>query len=103
MKPTYGRVSRYGLIAFASSLDQVGPFARGVADAALVLQAISGVDPRDATSADRPVDLLTGLEAGVEGLRLGVPREYFEVEGMEPGVRSAVLAALRSLERAGAG
>src|SRR2546423_9815516 len=102
MKPTYGRVSRYGLIAFASSLDQVGPFARGVTDAALVLQAISGADPRDATSADRPVDLLSGLELGVEGLRLGVPREYFEVEGMEPGVRAAVQSAIAALERAGA-
>jgi aspartyl-tRNA(Asn)/glutamyl-tRNA(Gln) amidotransferase subunit A len=101
-KPTYGRVSRYGLIAFASSLDQVGPFARSVADVALVLQAISGVDPLDATSGDRPVDLLGELELGVEGLRVGIPREYFEVEGMEPGVKSAVQTALARLERAGA-
>jgi aspartyl-tRNA(Asn)/glutamyl-tRNA(Gln) amidotransferase subunit A len=102
MKPTYGRVSRYGLIAFASSLDQIGPFAVTVRDAALVLQAMSGLDLRDATSADRPVDLLSELEAGVEGMRLGVPREYFEVEGMEPGVKSAVSAAIAALERAGA-
>jgi aspartyl-tRNA(Asn)/glutamyl-tRNA(Gln) amidotransferase subunit A len=101
-KPTYGRVSRYGLIAFASSLDQVGPFTRSVADAALVLQAISGVDPLDATSGDRPVDLLAELELGVEGLRVGIPGEYFEVEGMEPGVKSAVQTALARLERAGA-
>jgi aspartyl-tRNA(Asn)/glutamyl-tRNA(Gln) amidotransferase subunit A len=102
MKPTYGRVSRYGLIAFASSLDQIGPFATSVRDAALVLQAISGYDPRDATSADRPVDLLSDLERGVEGLRLGVPREYFQVEGMEPGVKEAVGSALVRLERNGA-
>jgi len=102
MKPTYGRVSRYGLIAFASSLDQVGPFTRSVKDAALVLEAMAGLDARDATSADRPVDFLSRLEAGVEGLRLGVPREYFEVEGLEPGVRSAVQEALRRLEREGA-
>ena len=102
MKPTYGRVSRYGLIAFASSLDQVGPFATGVRDAALVLQAISGHDPCDATSADRPVDLLSDLELGVDGLRLGVPHEYFQVEGMEAGVKEAVGRALLQLERSGA-
>jgi aspartyl-tRNA(Asn)/glutamyl-tRNA(Gln) amidotransferase subunit A len=102
MKPTYGRVSRYGLIAFASSLDQIGPFANSVRDAALVLQALSGHDPRDATSGDRPVDLLSELELGIEGLRLGVPREYFQVEGMEAGVRDAVQVALARLERAGA-
>jgi len=102
MKPTYGRVSRYGLIAFASSLDQVGPFAGCVRDAALVLDAMSGLDPCDATSADRPVDLLSELEVGVEGLRLGVPREYFGVVGMEPGVKAAVERAVLELERAGA-
>ncbi|HZU19396.1 MAG TPA: Asp-tRNA(Asn)/Glu-tRNA(Gln) amidotransferase subunit GatA [Candidatus Dormibacteraeota bacterium] len=102
MKPTYGRVSRHGLIAFASSLDQIGPFTTGVRDAALVLQALSGPDPRDATSADRPVDVLSELEAGVAGLRLGVPREYFQVEGMEPGVKATVERALLVLERAGA-
>ncbi len=102
MKPTYGRVSRRGLIAFASSLDQIGPFARSVRDAADVLTAISGVDPLDATSADRPVDVERELEAGVEGLRLGVPKEYFQVEGTEAGVLAAVLDAFRRLERAGA-
>jgi aspartyl-tRNA(Asn)/glutamyl-tRNA(Gln) amidotransferase subunit A len=102
VKPTYGRVSRYGLIAFASSLDQVGCFATGVRDAALVMEAMAGYDPLDSTSADRPVDLLGELEAGVEGLRLGVPREYTQVEGMEPGVRAAVDRALLALERAGA-
>ena len=102
MKPTYGRVSRYGLIAFASSLDQIGPFARSVTDAALVLQVIAGRDELDSTSADRPVDMTSALEKGVEGMRLGVPREYTEVEGMEPGVRARIDDALRTLERAGA-
>jgi aspartyl-tRNA(Asn)/glutamyl-tRNA(Gln) amidotransferase subunit A len=102
VKPTYGRVSRYGLIAFASSLDQVGPFTRSVTDAALVLQQIAGRDPLDSTSADRPVDVTSALEQGVSGLRLGVPREYTEVEGMESGVRERIDAALRTLEGAGA-
>jgi aspartyl-tRNA(Asn)/glutamyl-tRNA(Gln) amidotransferase subunit A len=102
MKPTYGRVSRYGLIAFASSLDQIGPFTHSVRDAAMVLQAVSGVDPRDATSADRPVDMLSEIELGVEGMRLGVPREYFQVEGMEPGVKATVERAILALERSGA-
>ena len=102
MKPTYGRVSRYGLIAFASSLDQIGPLANSVTDAALVLDAIAGFDPRDATCADRPLDVLSELEQGVEGLRLGVPREYFQVEGMEPGVKHAVERAILKLEQSGA-
>jgi aspartyl-tRNA(Asn)/glutamyl-tRNA(Gln) amidotransferase subunit A len=102
MKPTYGRVSRYGLIAVASSLDQIGPFTNRVEDAAFVLQAIAGWDRRDATSAERPVDMLSSLEQGVDGLRVGLPREYFEVEGMEPGVRAAVDRAVLALERAGA-
>ncbi len=102
MKPTYGRVSRYGLIAFASSLDQIGPFAQSVADAGLILETMAGPDPRDSTSADRPVDVTRDLEAGVEGMRLGVPREYFEVEGIEPGVKARVSEALAALERAGA-
>jgi aspartyl-tRNA(Asn)/glutamyl-tRNA(Gln) amidotransferase subunit A len=101
-KPTYGRVSRYGLIAFASSLDQVGPFTRSVTDAAQVLQLIAGRDPRDATSGDQPVDMLSTLEHGVEGLRIGVAREYSEVEGIEPGVRARIDEALLKLEGAGA-
>src|SRR3989442_4590895 len=84
MKPTYGRVSRYGLIAFASSLDQIGPMTRDVADGALLLQAIAGHDPRDSTSSSRAVpDYLATLTDGVKGMRLGVPKEYF-VAGMEP-------------------
>jgi len=102
MKPTYGAVSRYGLIAFASSLDQVGPFTRSVTDAALVLDAIGGHDPRDSTSAPRQLDVMGQLEGGVAGLRLGVPREYFEVEGIEPGVAASVRRALDVLEEAGA-
>ena len=102
MKPTYGRVSRYGLIAFASSLDQIGPFTRSVTDAAQVMQVMAGRDPRDATSAEEPVDMLSELEAGVEGLRIGVAREYSEVEGLEPGVRARVDEAVLKLEGAGA-
>ena len=102
MKPTYGRVSRYGLIAFASSLDQIGPFTRSVADCALVLETMAGHDPLDATSADRPNDVRRGLDAGVQGMRLGVPKEYFDVEGMEPGVKHHVEQALKMLQAAGA-
>jgi aspartyl-tRNA(Asn)/glutamyl-tRNA(Gln) amidotransferase subunit A len=102
MKPTYGRVSRYGLIAFASSLDQIGPFTRSVGDCALVLETMAGHDPLDATCANRPNDVRRGLDAGVGGMKLGVPKEYFEVEGMEPGVKHAVEQALRMLEAAGA-
>src|SRR5690349_20222340 len=102
MKPTYGRVSRYGLIAFASSLDQIGPFARSVEDCALILQAMGGHDPLDSTSATRPNDVRKRLNDGIDGMRLGVPKEYFEVEGIEPGVKHAVEQALKMLESAGA-
>jgi len=103
MKPTYGRVSRYGLIAFASSLDQIGPFARSVDDAAVVLSLMSGLDPRDATSSDRPrMEVLNNYGAGVKGMRLGVPREYYDVKGIEPGVKAAIDAALFILRQAGA-
>ena len=102
MKPTYGRVSRYGMIAFASSLDQAGPFGRSVRDCALVLSAIAGHDPRDATSVDTPVpDYLAALTGDVKGLRLGVPREFF-VDGMEPGVEAAVRGAIEVLRQLGA-
>ena len=103
MKPTYGRVSRYGLIAFASSLDQIGPFARSVDDAALVLSLMAGLDPLDATSSDRAgMEVLNNYGAGVKGMRLGVPREYYEVEGIEPGVKAAIDVALDVLRRQGA-
>jgi aspartyl-tRNA(Asn)/glutamyl-tRNA(Gln) amidotransferase subunit A len=102
MKPTYGRVSRYGLIAFASSLDQVGPFAKDTEDAALVLQVIAGADPMDSTAVDVPVtDYRATLRQGIEGLRLGVPAEYF-VEGMDPEVERAVREAIAALEKLGA-
>jgi aspartyl-tRNA(Asn)/glutamyl-tRNA(Gln) amidotransferase subunit A len=103
MKPTYGRVSRWGVVAFASSLDQVGPFANTVEDAAIVCEALFGKDPNDATMVDLPADdLRNDLEKGVRGMRLGVPKEYFSVKGMEPGVERAVRDALKVLERDGA-
>jgi aspartyl-tRNA(Asn)/glutamyl-tRNA(Gln) amidotransferase subunit A len=102
IKPTYGRVSRYGLIAFASSLDQIGPFAWTAADLALILQAISGHDPRDGTSVELPVpDYSAALTGDLRGLRVGVPREYF-VDGMEPGVEAATRAAIDVLRDQGA-
>jgi aspartyl-tRNA(Asn)/glutamyl-tRNA(Gln) amidotransferase subunit A len=102
LKPTYGRVSRYGMVAFASSLDQAGPFTRSVRDAAVVLAAIGGHDPRDSTSVDTPApDYAGALTGEVRGLRLGVPREFF-VPGMEPGVEAAVRAAIQTLANLGA-
>jgi len=102
LKPTYGRVSRFGLIAFASSLDQIGPFAKDVEDAALMLQAIAGHDPRDSTSAAVPVpDYAAGLGQGVEGLKVGIPAEYF-IEGLDPEVETAVRAAIEILKGLGA-
>jgi aspartyl-tRNA(Asn)/glutamyl-tRNA(Gln) amidotransferase subunit A len=102
VKPTYGRVSRWGLVAFASSTDQVGPIARGVRDAALALGVIAGPDPRDATSADQPVgDLLAGIEEGVEGLRVGVVEEV-ESAGLAEETARNWRQALDRLERLGA-
>jgi aspartyl-tRNA(Asn)/glutamyl-tRNA(Gln) amidotransferase subunit A len=101
-KPTYGRVSRYGAIAFASSLDQIGPIARTVADAAAILQVIAGHDPRDATSLDAPVPSYTEqLGAGVAGLAIGLPREYFE-GALEPGVREGLDRTIAALREGGA-
>ncbi|MFQ5829165.1 MAG: Asp-tRNA(Asn)/Glu-tRNA(Gln) amidotransferase subunit GatA [Candidatus Methylomirabilia bacterium] len=102
MKATYGRVSRYGLVAFASSLDQIGPLAKDVRDAALLLQAIAGHDARDSTSADVPVPDYIGLLAeGVSGLTLGIPGEYF-IEGIDPEVERAVWEAVELLTKLGA-
>jgi len=102
LKPTYGRVSRYGLIAFASSLDQVGPFAKDVADTALMLQTIAGHDPMDSTSATIPVpDYAQALRLDVKGLRVGIPAEYF-IDGLDPEVEAAVRAAIATLEDLGA-
>ncbi len=102
LKPTYGRVSRFGLIAFASSLDQIGPFTRTVEDAAYVLQAISGHDPLDSTSAPQPVeDYLTALDGNVRGLKIGVVTDI-DSTGLDPEVKSAVDKAIQVLQAAGA-
>ena len=102
LKPTYGRVSRYGLIAFASSLDQIGPITRDVRDAALLLQAVSGHDPRDSTSANVEVpDYLAQLERGVSGLRVGVVKELMD-ERIDASVRGVIEDVVRGLEAAGA-
>jgi aspartyl-tRNA(Asn)/glutamyl-tRNA(Gln) amidotransferase subunit A len=99
--PTYGRVSRYGLIAFASSLDRVGPFTKNVKDAATMLEVLAGHDAMDATSSDRPAaDYVAGLEQPVEGLRVGVPAEYFG-EGLDPEIRAAIEKVLAGLKAAG--
>lgn len=102
LKPTYGRVSRYGLVAFASSLDQIGPITKDVEDAALLLQAIAGHDQKDSTSVNRPVpDYLAALKQPLQGLKLGTPREYF-IEGMHPEVFEAVREAINIFGQLGA-
>ena len=102
LKPTYGRVSRFGLVAFASSLDQIGPLTRTVDDAALILQVIAGHDPQDSTSLDEPVpDYAAGINDGVKGIRIGIPKEYFG-EGIHPGVRENVENRIKQLEALGA-
>jgi aspartyl-tRNA(Asn)/glutamyl-tRNA(Gln) amidotransferase subunit A len=103
IKPTYGRVSRYGLVAYASSLDQVGPLARSVGGAALLLNGIAGHDPADSTSVPtgRP-DYTAALGRDIKGLRIGIPREYSASEGLDPEVSAAVEGAVRTLESLGA-
>jgi aspartyl-tRNA(Asn)/glutamyl-tRNA(Gln) amidotransferase subunit A len=102
LKPTYGRVSRYGLVAFASSLDQIGPLTRDVTDCALVMNVIAGYDACDSTSVDRPVpDYTKSLVPDLKGVRIGVPKEYF-VKGMESGVEQVVKQAIGRLEELGA-
>ena len=102
MKPTYGRVSRYGLVAFASSLDQVGPMTKDVRDCALLLNMISGHDPRDATSSRQPVpDYTAALQNGLQGVRIGVPAEYFGA-GLDPEVERVVRAGIAMLADGGA-
>ena len=102
LKPTYGRVSRYGVIAYASSLDQVGPLARSVEDAALLLEVIAGHDPRDATSIAAPVPpYLATLADGVAGLRVGLPREYY-ADGLDPEIRAALARSADALRERGA-
>jgi aspartyl-tRNA(Asn)/glutamyl-tRNA(Gln) amidotransferase subunit A len=102
IKPTYGRVSRFGMIAFASSLDQGGPMAQTAEDCALLLNAMTGFDPRDSTSVERPnEDFTRGLNKGLQGLKIGVPKEYFGA-GLAPDVEQAVRAALKEYEKLGA-
>jgi aspartyl-tRNA(Asn)/glutamyl-tRNA(Gln) amidotransferase subunit A len=102
LKPTYGRVSRYGLVAYASSLDQIGPLTKEVRDAALLLQAVAGHDPKDSTSVAEPVpDYLEKLGREIKGLKIGVPQEFFG-EGLDPEVEAAVKAALKTLNGLGA-
>ncbi|SDQ15663.1 Asp-tRNA(Asn)/Glu-tRNA(Gln) amidotransferase subunit GatA [Carnobacterium viridans] len=103
MKPTYGRVSRFGLIAFGSSLDQIGPFTRTVKDNALVLNAISGHDASDSMSYEGDVpDFTAGIESGVKGMKIGVPTEYLNEKGLEEGVKKAVLKAIDTFKSLGA-
>ncbi|MCU7930107.1 MAG: Asp-tRNA(Asn)/Glu-tRNA(Gln) amidotransferase subunit GatA [Candidatus Thiodiazotropha sp. (ex Codakia rugifera)] len=102
LKPTYGRISRFGMIAFASSLDQAGPMTRDAADAALMLQAMAGFDPKDSTCANQPVpDYSATLSDSLEGLKVGLPREYFG-EGLDPSVAASVDAAIDLYKRLGA-
>ena len=102
LKPSYGRVSRFGLVAFASSLDQIGPFTKTVRDSALLLNAISGRDPHDSTSLDAPVpDFTSLLGRDLRGVKLGMPREYF-IDGIDPQVDAAVRAAVKKYEELGA-
>ncbi|RMI26243.1 MAG: Asp-tRNA(Asn)/Glu-tRNA(Gln) amidotransferase subunit GatA [Calditrichaeota bacterium] len=101
LKPTYGRVSRYGLVAYASSLDQIGPFGKSVADVALLLQVIAGADPRDATCLPEPVpDYVGELSGEVQHLRVGLPKQYFQA-GIDPEVKAAVMEVAARLEREG--
>ncbi|MCK5825947.1 MAG: aspartyl/glutamyl-tRNA amidotransferase subunit A, partial [Desulfuromusa sp.] len=102
LKPTYGRVSRYGVIAYASSLDQVGPVAGNVADCALMLGVVAGYDPADSTSVDCQVpDYLENLNAGVAGKKIGLPKEYF-IAGLDPDIKKAVDAAIETYRQLGA-
>jgi len=102
MKPTYGRVSRYGLVAFASSLDQVGPLTKDVRDCALMMNAICGHDPLDSTSINLPVpDFTSALQDGLRGIKIGIPREYFG-QGLDPEVDETVREGIRMLKEAGA-
>ena len=102
VKPTYGMVSRYGVVAFGSSLDQVGPFARSVEDAALALNAITGHDPLDATSQDVRTDFTANLAEGVRGMKIGLVREFMEAEGLQPEVRAKIEDAAEQLRQLGA-
>lgn len=102
LKPTYGRISRYGLVAFASSLDQIGPFTKDIRDAATLLEVMSGLDPRDSTSIPQPVPhYAASLTGDIKGLKIGLPKEYM-IGGLDPEVNSAVQAAVKQLQKLGA-
>ena len=102
LKPTYGRVSRYGLVAFASSLDQIGPFAGSVEDASLLLKVIAGYDPKDSTSVDIPVpDYLSEIKKDIKGMKIGLPKEYF-IDGMDKEVEKAARDAVEVFKKLGA-
>lgn len=102
LKPTYGRVSRYGLVAFASSLDQIGPLSKSVSDCACIMNTIAGHDSRDSTSVPHPVpNYMQALKPDLKSLRIGIPREYF-VEGMQESVKNNIIAAIQTLEQLGA-
>jgi aspartyl-tRNA(Asn)/glutamyl-tRNA(Gln) amidotransferase subunit A len=102
LKPTYGRVSRYGVIAYASSLDQVGPLTRDVRDCAIMLGAVAGHDPKDSTSVDTPVpDYSAALQRDLKGLKIGLPKEYF-ISGLDPEVQKAMDEAIDTFRRLGA-
>lgn len=102
MKPTYGRISRYGLVAFASSLDQIGPLTKNVRDAAILLEAMSGIDPCDSTSVPQSVPhYAANLDGGIKGLKLGLPKEYM-IGGLDPEIKQAVDAAVKQLQKLGA-
>ncbi|MEZ4524970.1 MAG: Asp-tRNA(Asn)/Glu-tRNA(Gln) amidotransferase subunit GatA [Desulfobacterales bacterium] len=103
MKPTYGRVSRFGLVAFASSLDQIGPLCKSVTDCAMMMNILSGHDKRDSTSVPKEVpDYTASLKQGIKGMRLGIPREYYTAEGLDPEVETAVRESIKILEGMGA-
>jgi aspartyl-tRNA(Asn)/glutamyl-tRNA(Gln) amidotransferase subunit A len=102
LKPTYGRISRYGLVAFASSLDQIGPFTKDVRDSATLLEVMSGLDHRDSTSVPQPVPHYhTALDGNIKGLKIGLPKEYM-IGGLDPEVNAAVQAAVQQLQKLGA-
>ncbi len=102
LKPSYGRISRYGLVAFASSLDQIGPFTKDVRDTAILLEAMSGLDPRDSTSVPQPVPHYSGaLNGNIKGLKIGLPKEYM-IGGLDPQVNAAVQSAVQQLQKLGA-
>src|SRR5262249_25276418 len=103
LKPTYGRVSRYGLVAFASSLDQIGPFGRTLAHTPLLLHVIAGHDPKDSTSVPQPVsDYLTNLDQPLSNLRIGIVKEYDLAHGIDPQVKAAVDSAIAQYKSLGA-